>query len=723
MSSSLLTLLAILAIDFLTLTVSIVAWIRNPRNGFTPSFFVVALMGVFWATSNYYSYTTDNLALTASTTRLTLVGGLWLLLSICYFSFRFPSGAKPSSLIRWGILPAAIAGGLFSTSSWVISAITIKNHAVVITPGPLYIVYILLLVGVSGFALFILYRQYVHASLVGKNQIRYVSFGIGVAALGGIILNAILPIFYPTVGGAKVNLLLAVCFIVFVGYGLVRNRYIDIHTIGAKTTTYLGSFGLLVVVLGISKHLLDSHLQQPTDVINGIVVIAAALTLVVQPARVWLEQRVNRLVRRHWYNPEESFRRVAEILASEQRLDPLLQSSLDFLCTELGVTTGAFAITGEKDIAMEQQFSTTQNTAIRCSLDELKLLRHKSLVMLADDLPEGDPRRAIMEQHKLRMAAQLISGGKLVGFLLMGTKQSGDIFTRQDVRILNILSNQLAVAIVRSQGYEEISQFNSTLERKVDEATHELREAHEKLQADDRMKSEFIMLTSHNLRTPLAIINGYTDMIGDTPLNADQQKYFNNIIGSLGKLKQLVDDLLTIATLEGGEEFVHKPVTALEILEPLVDQMKLQMKDSAVQLSVIINVGDARLSANLLRTRAAFWNILDNAFKFTKTGTIAFEAEVAAGKLVVTITDTGIGIPSQELPTIFNKFHRASSTLQYDFDGEGIGLYLAKLIVDEHHGEIVVTSEPDKGTKVIISLPLVSALPVLDEAANNYKTT
>ena len=144
------------------------------------------------------------------------------------------------------------------------------------------------------------------------------------------------------------------------------------------------------------------------------------------------------------------------------------------------------------------------------------------------------------------------------------------------------------------------------------------------------------------------------------------------------------------------------------------------MKDSSVQLSVIINVGDARLSANLLRTRAAFWNILDNAFKFTKSGTIAFEAQTADGQLVVTITDTGIGIPSQELPTIFNKFHRASSTLQYDFDGEGIGLYLAKLIVDEHHGEIIVTSEPDKGTKVIIKLPLVSALPVLDEPAVSH---
>lgn len=710
MHSSLLTLLAILLVDALLLTVGILAWVRNPRSGFAPSFFLVTLTGILWSTSNYYSYTTTNLQLTVIATRITLAAGLWTLLSIYYFTLRFPSGVLPSSLVRWSLVPIAVVGGIFSVSKFVIASVAIERDTVIIRPGPAYVVYIILLVIVITLALYTLYRQHLHASLVGRNQIRYVSFGVGITAIVGTIMNAILPIFYPAVGGAKINLVLITLFILFVGYGIIRNRYVDIHTLSAKLLTYLVCVGILTVIFAISKYLLTSSFHQEETVLNGLIIIAALAALLVQPLRNYIELRVNLLVRRHWYDAEGSFRRVSEIVASEQRLDPLLQTTLDFLCQQLGVTSGAFIIVNDQSTTATQQFDSSipQHQPITLSFDELARLRVKSLILLADELKRDDSKRVIMDAHQIRMAAQLIDNGKLVGYLVMGNKMSGDIFTRQDVRVLNILSNQLAVAIVRSQGYEQISQFNNTLERKVEEATHELREARDKLQADDRMKSEFIMLTSHNLRTPLAVISGYTDMIGETTLSDDQHKYFEAILASMSKLKQLVDDLLTIATLEGGQEFVHKPVAISEILEPLVDQIKQQQHNSKVSLSVIIDVGDAMVNANLLRLRAAFWNILDNAIKFTREGKIEFEAQIESDKLVVTIDDTGIGIPSEELPTIFNKFHRASSTLQYDFDGEGIGLYLAKLIVEEHVGQIDVTSQPNKGTRVVISIPLAA---------------
>src|SRR5665213_1773726 len=230
MSSALLTLLAIILSLAIPMIVAIIALIRNKSVGYVRTFVVVTLTGILWATSNYYSYTTTNLQLTTSSTKLTFVAGLWLLISLCYFAIRFPSDKAPSNLVRWMILPAAVLGGIVSASSLVISAVAISNNTVVITPGPLYFVYIVLLLALSALAVYLLYRQYVHASLIARNQIRYVAFGIGASAFGGIILNAILPIFYPTVGGPKVNFILTICFTLFVGYGLIRNRFIDIHT-------------------------------------------------------------------------------------------------------------------------------------------------------------------------------------------------------------------------------------------------------------------------------------------------------------------------------------------------------------------------------------------------------------------------------------------------------------------------------------------------------------
>ena len=114
-----------------------------------------------------------------------------------------------------------------------------------------------------------------------------------------------------------------------------------------------------------------------------------------------------------------------------------------------------------------------------------------------------------------------------------------------------------------------------------------------------------------------------------------------------------------------------------------------------------------QLQANVARLQTAVHSLIDNAFKLTKAGSVKLTASVDAVNVVVKISDTGIGIDAKELPTLFTEFHHSDgqNELQDEYGGEGIGLYLTKLVVEEHGGRVYVTSQPGKGSTFMITLP------------------
>jgi signal transduction histidine kinase len=117
-----------------------------------------------------------------------------------------------------------------------------------------------------------------------------------------------------------------------------------------------------------------------------------------------------------------------------------------------------------------------------------------------------------------------------------------------------------------------------------------------------------------------------------------------------------------------------------------------------------------KLDLSQANMRSALGNVIDNAIKFTKEGrSVHVSSKIEDGKLVFSVADTGIGIQPDEIPKLFTKFHRGTSTLTYDYEGAGVGLYLTKLIVGEHGGQITVNSEAGQGSTFIVYLPLVPA--------------
>jgi signal transduction histidine kinase len=223
-----------------------------------------------------------------------------------------------------------------------------------------------------------------------------------------------------------------------------------------------------------------------------------------------------------------------------------------------------------------------------------------------------------------------------------------------------------------------------------------------KLQEVDKLKSEFLMIASHNLRTPLAIMRGYLEM-GEHATTAEELQTVVRAIGeSVTRLHLLSEDLLTISTLEGGEEeVVTVPVVAKDFVNSVVEEFKLLAEKKQLSWEFSNELPDQlKLNLSQANMRSALGNIIDNAIKFTKEGgSIAVTCSVIDSQLVFTVADTGIGIQPEELPKLFTKFHRGTDTLHYDYDGAGIGLYLTKLRVE-------VKSEVGVGSTFTVHVPL-----------------
>jgi signal transduction histidine kinase len=233
----------------------------------------------------------------------------------------------------------------------------------------------------------------------------------------------------------------------------------------------------------------------------------------------------------------------------------------------------------------------------------------------------------------------------------------------------------------------------------------------ERLQELDRLKTDFVSAVSHELRTPLSSILRYVEMLIDGSggeLTEQQLGVLGVVDRNAHRLLALIEDLLTISRIEAGTfRLVLAPVDVQTLVEAARQAVLPDLAGRRLNLTVKVDEDTGTILGDATQLDRVIINLLTNAIKFTPDGgRVSLSAERDDGEVFIRVQDTGIGIPPEEQPRVFERFFRSSSAQELAVPGTGLGLSITKKVIEEHQGQISFVSSPGQWTKVIVRLPV-----------------
>jgi len=303
-------------------------------------------------------------------------------------------------------------------------------------------------------------------------------------------------------------------------------------------------------------------------------------------------------------------------------------------------------------------------------------------------------RRVVRPLETLRTGVERISGGDMNSRL--------DLKTGDEIEVLAEEFNRMT---------ENLRDAYSGLEKKVEDRTHELALANERLKELDRMKSDFVSNVSHELRTPLTAIKGAVDLILREvagPLTEKQIHYLTRVRSNTQHLAGLINDLLDLSKIESGKSEVKSSRVSLAgLVHEVVETLRPVAAEKEITLEATISAPSILVWADRDKINQVLMNLVDNAIKFMPAqGRVTLSASRNGnGSVQVSVSDTGPGIPPDEKEKIFDKFHQIAQAGDAKPKGTGLGLAICKAVVDLHGGTIWVEPEPSGGSIFYFTLP------------------
>ena len=569
---------------------------------------------------------------------------------------------------------------------------------------------------------------------ISTKAINYGVFWSGLVLLVLSFTPAVFPVAYAIPGsdyfvdaswGATLYLLYVVIVSVLIGYRLVetirdiyRRRFgvLDVRFVVVRTMSYILTLIWVALIFCLAAFALSYVFARDqvadSGALFGPIAIASALTaaLVLQPLKRFFNRFTDKLLYTDNYSLNQFTVQVSQTLNSTNDLRLLLERTSQLIAGTVRASQAFFFV----NLLEEGHYmSAGTERHSRVTLSEFEGIHvyagHNAPAVISQ-FDKAHPLHRMMVSHRLGLVMPLHKGDTMIGYLCLGQPR-GFGYTNRDLHALKSIADELTIAIQNALSVEEVRKLNGSLEQRVSSATHELRTSNAQLQRLDEAKDEFISMASHQLRTPLTSIKGYLSMLidGDVGSVTKEQKHMlNEAFVSSERMVRLIGDFLNVSRLQTGKFVIEKhPVDLALLVQREVEGLAQNAAGRGMSFVYKKPKGIPMLNLDENKIQQVVMNFADNAIYYSKEKSKITVSLKKVGEFVeFKVTDTGIGVPKSEQANLFNKFFRATNAMRARPDGTGVGLFLAKKVIDDHGGSIIFESKEGKGSTFGFRLPI-----------------
>lgn len=617
-----------------------------------------------------------------------------------------------SYLIYLTIIPMSVIAYLPSTVKSVIRGQFGVN---VDKTGPLYYVTLIYFLVVLTYSFIILFRNSKVSDRVTKLQTSLISFGLGVTVAINLVVVFLFPFFGLTDIGNLIGTPSIIILVAGIGYAVLVQHMFDIRTVIIRSIGFFVIIGItaglfVAAILGLGALAIPGLILKPNEYIF-IISASVVAGMIFKPLTDNLQSRFNKAFSSTTYDPKTVLNKIANLLATTIKVDDLFIGIEKIFVEYLGIRRVDGVIYNKDEII----YRTTDVTSYP-SPEEFTQLGDENINI--DETIDQD-KLAILRKYNINFYIVMHAQGSKVGYLLLGPKNNGLSFNATDIKTVLTIADQLSVALRNIISFVEIQNFNKTLQQKVEKATDKLRDTNAKLEDANSTKDDFISMASHQLTTPIVSIEGYLSMANRGYLGEINPKLSKSLLAAEDQarvMKGIISDLLNVSRMASGKFVLELVETDLgeiakrevELSEPLANEQGTVLKYNEPKDKLHKIVCDEQ------KIRQVIVNFITNALHYAPKGQVDVYAQNATNGIELRVVDDGIGVPEDQKSKLFQKFFRASNAAKERPSGNGIGLYLAKKVIEEHGGKIIFQSTENKGSTFgffLPSQPVNSQLP------------
>ncbi|MBU1167551.1 hypothetical protein KKC60_04055 [Patescibacteria group bacterium] len=721
-------LLIVTFVNF-ALAIFVIAKNKKSRANLYYGYFVFSVS--LWALTNAWFQNTESLEMAYVMAIFSYIAAVFIASSLLIFSFVF-SGENSPLFLKYKkyrlfiFVTAALITIFTSIPHLVLKKIEYYEgiKRLVTTPG-LY-VYAAILIFFFIWSLVNLFNVYKDSKGIKKQQLKVMFVGLLLSILFGLFFNLILPLFgsYHFVWlGPDFAIIMVIAF----GFAIVKYRLFDVQIQLQKFFNYILPFFILIPLALIAGYYFHAQLHKNPYIIGPIILVVSCLLYKFLYKRI-KKASLGHFIFRSTYLYQQAIRNLARDASTILDIDKLADRIVRVLRDKVKIDKVIIVtnVTGAKTFSVlrwccdlkrenEDNFRTLPVDLLEnFSITNEPLIREE--LELEIENSEGKTKETLkahidsLKKLDAQVALPLLLQESLVGIIFLGPKEKRKAYTEEDVEALMNLAQELAIAIANSTLHQTKAKQAQLFKTEVAKQTKEIKKLYE-------MKSNFLTVASHQLRTPTSIIRGMLSMMAEGGMPKEKQaESIDAAFKSSSNLERVIEDILTAAEIDSASfDFTPEPVDIIPIANKVLEDLLLKAEKHEIKLELRKpQMRQALAMTSPTKIEQVFANLTDNALNYTPKGevilSVSKEKYRSKEYLAFSCQDTGVGMTKQDIKKIGEKFFRSKNVFSVHPNGTGLGIYIVKSIIASSQGHLVIISKGlGKGSTFKVLLPIATS--------------